>query len=880
MNHTLDFHISKAEANSYQLDLFERGQSQPLARTVFDYDLSYATQFEINQLAPDAPDPQGRFERIEAFGRRLHRLIFVPEIQTIWSAYLDKSSFLVFGLRLADDARALEILPWETLYDGREFISAGVKTGMVRTPLGVPLTDPPAAVPGPLKMLAVMSSPLDLQDHERLNIEQEQENLVHAVDTPSSRGKLEITFEDEAKLGVLENALEEVFHILHYSGHGLPPEIGGGLLLEGENGNKQPTPAAEFIGVLEKSRSDLRLVFLSGCQTCRTLYSSSFADMARQLIQRRIPSVIAMQFSISDQAARIFAENFYTRITGDQPITKAVSAARRQLLASDHMSLRSESFTPVLFASSDQPLATEQTDRPPVSVPQIDKGMFLPLPQLQYGFYGRRREYRTIREGLLTKGQRAIVIHGIGGVGKTALISTTATRLRRHFNGVYAFDCSSGTLAPETILLELHRFLSQNGVTALAELVGHSIPPDQLANYIGQVLNQWPLLLIFDNFETLLTAQTGQRHRITDDQLREFLRILVQTVCNHSRFLFTCRYLFDLDAHRVGNIMELALGDLSRSESLYFMQKLPNLAGQSAANKVKIHETFGGHPYALVVLDRHCSHRSLDSILADARGIHQDLHAFIAIELNYHQLTPRSRELLNRLAPFKKPVSIAAAEWVLGEKIQNVDMDFIKTLDRNTMPPEMQAMSDEELLEGFRRTMPERRRAENPSKNLEELIGWGLLTPMTTDDGSHLLAVHSLVRDYCGRKIPPDNWRAFLTDAAAYYTNQTKLTADDSKSSAAVFLEMDAFELLCEAEDYEKAANLLIAATPLLDRWGYGRYLEMQYKHIAPKLEEYQQAVVYGNMATLLQDRGDYDEALAIYERVKELPNFNLKRNA
>ena len=88
--------------------------------------------------------------------------------------------------------------------------------------------------------------------------------------------------------------------------------------------------------------------------------------------------------------------------------------------------------------------------------PSIDFSFHLPLPQLSFGFYGRRKEYRALRDGLIYRQQRAVIIHGLGGIGKTALASHGVKRLKDHFRGTYAFTGS--ILAPETIVLELHRF--------------------------------------------------------------------------------------------------------------------------------------------------------------------------------------------------------------------------------------------------------------------------------------------------------------------------------------------------------------------------------------------------------------------------------------
>jgi len=275
----LDFQIQPDKNITYSLQIFERGCSQPLARSTFDYDLSYMTQFEINRLEPDPKDPHSRMERIKEFGQKLYDRLFTADVQKLWADYKQKSDFLVLCQRLAPQASDLEVLPWETLYDGEEFIAAGAKTGLSRLPLDIEIQDELPPLPAPLKMLALVSSPLDLKENERLQIEKEQEILLQAVNTPSGQGKLLLEFEDEAKLPIIESSLEGGCQIFHYSGHGISPEDGGGLLLEDSQGNKRPTSTSEVLQTLQKVETDLRLAVISGCQTASTLKITVLCDL-------------------------------------------------------------------------------------------------------------------------------------------------------------------------------------------------------------------------------------------------------------------------------------------------------------------------------------------------------------------------------------------------------------------------------------------------------------------------------------------------------------------------------------------------------------------------------------------------------------------------
>ena len=68
-------------------------------------------------------------------------------------------------------------------------------------------------------------------------------------------------------------------------------------------------------------------------------------------------------------------------------------------------------------------------------------------------------------------------------------------------------------------------------------------------------------------------------------------------------------------------------GDLSRPEALMLMQKLPNLAQAAHRIKLAVLEKFGGHPYALVALDRPCSHQPLDHSSAHAMRFDACFHS-------------------------------------------------------------------------------------------------------------------------------------------------------------------------------------------------------------------------------------------------------------
>ncbi|MBN1902481.1 CHAT domain-containing protein, partial [Candidatus Sumerlaeota bacterium] len=394
MNTTLDIHIRKKGKKGFLLEFYERNNAQPLGECAFEYDLSFLTEFEVSQL--DRRNPEERLNRMKEFGGKLYQKIFTEDVEKIWRDYKEKSDFLTLCIRISRDAEKLEILPWETLFDGEEFISAGVKTSLTRLPLDIkPKTDFPE-IPLPVKMLSILSSPIDLKDHERLLIEKEQEILLRATNASSGKGKLLVEFEDEAKVLVIEDRLEEGFSILHYTGHGISAEQGGGIFLEDDGGRKRPTSVADFLHTLEKGERNFRVIVLSGCFTAQTSNAPGFRDLARSLARKNIPVVIAMQFSILDESGILFAETFYTKLLEGRSPDMAMAAARRAILLSDDYRIKPDAFAPVLFLSCKEPLKTKPEGQNISTIPKkIDFSFYVPLPKLDYGFYGRRKEYRA-----------------------------------------------------------------------------------------------------------------------------------------------------------------------------------------------------------------------------------------------------------------------------------------------------------------------------------------------------------------------------------------------------------------------------------------------------------------------------------------------------
>ncbi len=119
-------------------------------------------------------------------------------------------------------------------------------------------------------------------------------------------------------------------HVLHFMGHGkVDEDTGSGCLyLRDENGDPDPLRAQDITELLS-GLSALRLVVLNACQSASgTLSVNGHGSVAGALVSWGVAAVIAMQFAISDGAARAFSAAFYTRLAKGASIDDAVTEGR------------------------------------------------------------------------------------------------------------------------------------------------------------------------------------------------------------------------------------------------------------------------------------------------------------------------------------------------------------------------------------------------------------------------------------------------------------------------------------------------------------------------------------------------------------------------
>ncbi|AKJ03219.1 CHAT domain-containing protein [Archangium gephyra] len=119
-------------------------------------------------------------------------------------------------------------------------------------------------------------------------------------------------------------------HVLHFMGHGKVDEnTGNGWVYLRDEKGAPVLLRAQDVAELFSSRFAPRLVVLNACQSARgTLSVTGHGSVAGALVSQGVAAVIAMQFAISDGAARAFTAEFYTCLAKGSSIDDAVTEGR------------------------------------------------------------------------------------------------------------------------------------------------------------------------------------------------------------------------------------------------------------------------------------------------------------------------------------------------------------------------------------------------------------------------------------------------------------------------------------------------------------------------------------------------------------------------
>ena len=337
-----------------------RAQVQSPAGEASSHFTNPFSQIEVEHFMLSAAPGKRSTRRIDApevgaakrFGEKLYNSVFTGDVGAVLRSSLDeawqRNSKLRVRLRLTDVPELADI-PWEYLYNPslNRFFALDDDTAIVRY-LDVPERVRPVTVTLPLRVLVMISAP---NDYATLDVQQEWENLNEALADLKRNGIVELHLMEDASLSALRKQLTKgQYHIFHFIGHGgFDRQTEEGVLVMRDEAGRGRFVSGQQLGWLLHNHRTLSLAILNACEGAKADRADAFAGTGQSLVQQGIPAVIAMQFEITDEAAKTFAYGFYSALALGQPVEAALTETRLTLFSEDH---GLEWGTPVLYMRS------------------------------------------------------------------------------------------------------------------------------------------------------------------------------------------------------------------------------------------------------------------------------------------------------------------------------------------------------------------------------------------------------------------------------------------------------------------------------------------------------------------------------------------------
>ena len=835
-----------------------------------------------------------------AVGEALTRILTKARSQTIYVEF-------AVDLTECPDLRGL---PWEGLRH------PGVDGPLALHPLVVfyrlAVASPtPRRVEGPLRIVVAIAAPLD--GEPKLDYESELRNIVTSV-REAKAGGAEVRIVTFATTAEIKKALGAGdVHVLHISCHG----SAGRLVLEDESGGARLVDARTLIEEAIPPGKMPPVICLSACDTNVTDPSGDLPAVADELVSSGAPAVIGTETSVSDRYATLVFARVYAELakaTGQPDPATALAAARRQVLRACENSERSRDrheqvlsgwsvvtiqATPSREALFDPEAVRSGQRAPSKAIPMLGK-----IPALKVGsFVGRRREQLEIPRFLADEDRGGVVLHGIGGIGKTSLAAEILRRSREQRPDLVVVTVS-GTITAEGLLnriitelrITLLKRRSDSGHLGILNMLGD---PRAIEDWDTRVrilqddfLGQVPIIIVLDNFEDNLQPiqkddnshhdgpKNHGKRRIADQRLADFLAVLAKTP-GPSSLLITCRYRFELPDDSGEYLRWWGLGPLSFSETLRLAWDLPHV---EALDDYQLHVLWagiGGHPRTLEMLDALLGHgrgrlarieqelkQRLKETLPDGMDVASwldrprdlDVSVAEAVTLAANDvllpqllalLTPKAKRLLRGLALFRRPVERPAAIFVLGAPVERD-----ATEDESNSAPVLLA-------------------TDLPVDDLlDELVSTTLLTRLqSADDSSPQWFVHRWTasalehQEESAVEATEEDKVERHRRAAAYWMWHYQATAQSREADVNDL--MECYAHFSEAGDVEQSDDAAQTAAGILNRigrwddeWALANR-QFQNTH----LNKVRQAAWCHELGVLAQRRGDYDTAHDRYQQ-------------
>ena len=555
-------------------------------------------------------------------------------------------------VRIAAGQR-LRQLPWELVARDGWYLAVTETAALLPVRAASQVATLGAAIPAhnrPLRVLFMASSPEGVEPV--LTYEAEEAGILAATADTGTELVVEESGTVEGLRFTAESYGPGYFDVLHVSGHATIDQGQPKFLVEKELGGPAWATADQIARAMDGQWP--RLVFVSGCLTGGASDRGTVPSMSESLVQAGAPAVLGWALPVGDVSASEFASRLYRDLAAGQPLDRAVVAARRELYAG-----HSRSWHLLRVYADKSPLTPMVTPRNTQGRERIRvrhaADEFLD-PQTQVSrvaaranFVGRRRVIqrclRTLKQPLGSPGAaEALVLAGMGGLGKSTLASRLLERMPTHQRVVWFGRVDIRGLRELTSKVTFQNLDQQ--VEAAGVLGRDDVDLAVRLRYLfAGPLGQVPCLLVFDDFEEGNLDERDGGYVLSGEMARILPALLkaIRETNSPSRVIITSRYQFPAPAGTTVRVESLeTLSDVEQAKKVAILPNLrPGSVTVAAEIKDRAIEAASGNPRLLDWLDK---------IIADATVDVDGLIAAIENEADRFRETIFARKLLGAQA--------------------------------------------------------------------------------------------------------------------------------------------------------------------------------------------------------------------------------------
>ncbi len=539
----------------------------------------YLEDFLQYPLDP-APRIAARIERRMAeIGRDLFKGVFQSndDARDLWAALRPELNDA--RVEIVTGVEAATTLPWELLRDPKTDVTLALRAqSFVRAhPQAAERPRLRQGGRGPIRILLVICRPGGRSDVPFRSV---ASRLLKGLSVAGQDAlHLDVlrppTFEQLSKELREAKGRGEPYHVVHFDGHGTYGEGGpragahGYVLFENSalKDNIQLIDGAALGSLLAETQ--VPVLVLNACRSAHAdpprepMAAAGAADdshakvralgsLAHEIMETGATAVVAMRYNVYVETAAQFMADFYGPLAQGYTVGEAVAVGRKQLAAQP---LRSIAFdprplqdwpVPVVFEAAPLALFPKQTGAPKLKITlgkaeapgraELDPG--LPA-RPDAGFFGRDETLLALDRAFDT--QSIVLLHAWAGSGKT----TTAAEFARWYaltggvEGPVLFT-SFEQYKPLARVLDafgnvFQKPLEDAGVHWLA------LDDPNRRDVTLQVMQQTPVLWIWDNVEPVAGFPAGMPSKWTGDEQKELVDFLRAARDTKAKFLLTSR---------------------------------------------------------------------------------------------------------------------------------------------------------------------------------------------------------------------------------------------------------------------------------------------------------------------------------------------------